>query len=239
MRTILTGLLALPLVAGCGQTLVLELPSAPPNPFEEPLQGPQPLLPRVECEFMTLLIDFSRKGEVEVSARVARAMAEEFESFGTRVTDDPNRAYWSLMILASGNARRDGFVFSALLTARNMNEGYDPGVTVFARRTEPPPQVASTEDDPPTPPEDASPTPPADESPRERELRRRVEKLPTLYNGLSYGPLDQLDEQARTFARQAYAAVFPAAKQLCDFQAADERREQTLDEQLPKPPKPL
>ena len=70
-------------------------------------------------------------------------------------------------------------------------------------------------------------------------MQRRIKKLPTMYNGLSYGPYAQLEDQSRAFVRQAYAAIFPAAKQLCDFQAADEKREQTVDRQLPGLPEPL
>ena len=36
-----------------------------------------------------------------------------------------------------------------------------------------------------------------------------------------------------------YAAVFPFAKELCAFEAADRKREQTLDEELPGRPAPL
>jgi hypothetical protein len=198
-------------VAGCGQTLVVNVPDAPALPFEpEEPPASDAADPRVECEFMTLMIDFSRQGDVGVGARVARAMAKEFESLGTRVTSSSGEAYWSLMILASHNSRKDGYIFSAMLSARNMNEGYDPGVTVFQRDGE---------------------GRAADGKPSDR--------IPTLYNGLSYGPYTALEEQARQYVHQAYAAVFPYAQQLCAFEAADKQREQTLDEQLPATPAPL
>jgi hypothetical protein len=195
----------------CGQTLVVKVPNAPALPFlkeRRVIADPDDADPRVVCEFMTVMIDFSRHGEIEVAARVARAMEQEFESLGTRITTS-KEAYWSLMILASDNSRRDGYIFSAMLSARNMNEGYDPGVTVFQR-----------EDDRPVD-------------------GKKSDKVPTLYNGLSYGPYEVLEEQSRQYVRQAYAAIFPYAQQLCAFEAADKQREQTLDAQLPAEPAPL
>ena len=63
--------------------------------------------------------------------------------------------------------------------------------------------------------------------------------MPTLYNGLSYGPYATLEDQARNYVRQAYAAVFPYAQELCAFEAADRKREQTIEEELPARPAPL
>jgi hypothetical protein len=204
--------------SACGRTLVLELPEAPPNPFAAPPLGPEPP-PRVECEFMSVWIDSSRRGDRPLAARVVRAMKREFETFGARVVPDPDDAYWSLMILAARDGRGSGgFVFSGLLTSRNMNEGYDPGVTVYANEA---PEARKR----PGPDTDAE----ADAEPR------WIEKLPTMYNGLSYGTDVQLEDQARAFVRQAYAAVFPAAEQLCQFQAADRARERALDRQLGVP----
>ena len=48
-----------------------------------------------------------------------------------------------------------------------------------------------------------------------------------------------LEEQARRYVRQAYAAIFPYAQQLCAFEAADKQREQDLDKELPGSPAPL
>ncbi len=195
----------------CGQTLVVKVPDAPTLPFlneRHASDDADPPDPRVVCEFMTVMIDFSRHGEIDVAARVADAMEQEFESLGTRVTTS-KKAYWSLMILASDNSRRDGYIFSAMLSARNMNEGYDPGVTVFQR-----------EDDRPVD-------------------GKKTDKIPTLYNGLSYGPYEALEEQSREYVRQAYAAILPYAQQLCAFEAADKQREQSLDAQLPAEPAPL
>jgi hypothetical protein len=203
--------------SGCGQTLVLKVPDLPPwlggDPPRTPRARTEPEAVRLEeCPFMTVMIDYSREGNAEVGERVASAMAKEFEALGTHVTRSSNEAYWSLMILASENSRKDGFVFSAMFSARSMNEGYDPGVTVFQRNGESAPNAGSA---------------------------GRTQKIPTLYNGLSYGPYAVLEDQARSYVRQAYAAVYPFAQRLCAFEAADKKREQAVDEQLPAGPAPL
>jgi hypothetical protein len=206
------------LACGCGQTLVLKVPDVPwwlggENPRPAPAHGEAPAARLEKCPFMTVMIDYSREGNAEVGERVASAMAKEFETLGTHVTRSSNEAYWSLMILASENSRKDGYVFSAMFSARSMNEGYDPGVTVFQNNGESAPQDATG--------------------------AGRTQKIPTLYNGLSYGPYAVLEDQARSYVRQAYAAVYPFAQRLCAFDAADRKREQSVDEQLPAGPAPL
>jgi hypothetical protein len=201
------------LLAGCGKTFVLRVPEAPWHAFGE--KKAPPARARAvqgakleECPFMTVMIDYSREGNPVVGQRVVSAMEKEFEAQGLRVTRSSNDAYWSLMILASENSRKDGYVFSAMFSARNMSEGYDPGVTVFQRDGESAPNG-------------------------------RTQKIPTLYNGLSYGPYAVLEEQARSYVRQAYSAVYPFARKLCASEANDRQREKSLDEQLPAGPAPL
>ncbi len=204
------------LASGCGKTLVLKLPEAPSLPFREkrePPPGARSEAGRLEeCPFLTVMIDYSREGDPVVGARVATAMAREFKAQGLHVTRSSNDAYWSLMILASENSRKDGYVFSAMFSARSMNEGYDPGVTVYQRNGERAPPGA-----------DAGTT----------------QKIPTLYNGLSYGPYHVLEDQARSYVRQAYSAVYPFAQKLCAFEAADRKREESIERQLPAGPAPL
>jgi hypothetical protein len=220
-RSIAPALLWLWLATGCGQTLVMNVPKAPPLPFQkqsaahdkkDDKKEQEDAHALAECPFMTVMIDYSRQGNVEIGARVAAAMKQEFEALGTRVTSSTDQAYWSLMILASESSRKDGYIFSAMLSARNMNEGYDPGVTVFQRDKEKQ-QAEQGKGDP--------------------------HKVPTLYNGLSYGPYATLEDQSRNFVRQAYAAVFPFAKELCAFEDADRKREHSLEQELPAQPAPL
>lgn len=207
----------LPLLAclACGQTYMLYVPEAP-FAFGEPAAQAEESDPRVHCEFMTVLIDYSRDGmglspaDLTVASRVAEAMTEEFENIGTRVTDSRAEAYWSLMILASNNERHDGYIFSALLAARNLHEGDSGGLSTYG----------------------------ADAAATDGEIAERIE-IPTMYNGLSHGPYASLDDQAREYVQRAYKAVFPAARQLCDFEAADQDREAEIDAQLPTQPQPL
>ena len=198
--------------AGCGRAFVLQVPDFRPNLvarlFAEEPASPLPL-ERLDCRFMSVLVDYSRHGDTRVAVEVAEAMADEFEALGTRVTSDRSEAFWSLMILASQQGR-NGYIFSAMFSARNMNEGYDPGVTVFR----------SEDDDAPKP--GAAPG-----------------KIPTMYHGLSYGPQALIEDQARIFVRQAYTAVHPYAEQLCALEDSDREREESLDEQLPGEPEPL
>jgi hypothetical protein len=223
------GLLVLA-ATGCGRTFVLTIPELPfrDEPVPPKTAKGEPASPRVECNFMTVVIDYSQNGELGVAARVAHAMADEFDHLGTRVTESADEAYWSLMILAADNARKDGYVFSAMLTARNMNEGYDPGVVVFQRDSDTP--DGQNRQDPPAP---------AVEGPRDPQGSEKPTKLATMYNGLSYGPYDALEEQSRRYVRQAYRAIFPYAQQLCAFEAADKQREENLDKELPGSPAPL
>ena len=201
--------------SGGGHTFVLKVPDLPS--WLGGASG-QPKGPRAHarngkleaCPFMSVMIDYSREGDPVVGERVASAMAKEFKEQGVRVVRSSNDAYWSLMILASENSRKDGYVFSAMFSARSMNEGYDPGVTVFQRDGEKTPESAA-----------------------------RTTKIPTLYNGLSYGPYATLEDQAKSYVRQAYSAVYPFAQKLCAFESTDRKREQAIDEQLPAGPAPL
>lgn len=211
MRDLFACILLCLLATGCGKTLVLRIPS----PLARTADLEDETDPRAECEFMTILIDYSRNGmgltpeDVRIAARVADAMESEFAAHGTHVTQKRGKAYWSLMILAANNERSDGYIFSALLASRSMSEGYDPGVAVYAAAEE----VGESADAPAA--------------------------LPSMYNGLSYGPYENLEDQAREYVRRAYKAVFPTAKQLCEFAEADRQREEDVDGQLPDPPVPL
>jgi hypothetical protein len=215
MRQLLIAMLLCLPSLGCGQTYMLYVPESP-FPGADSVAETRESDPRVECEFMTVMIDYSRSGmglspaDVKIASRVADAMSTEFESYGTHVTDVRNDAYWSLMILASNNERHDGYIFSALLTARNMNEGQGPGLAAYG----------------------------SDEDESDEEISDLI-KIPSMYNGLSYGPYTNLEDRAREYVRQAYNAVFPAARQLCDFEAADTAREADLESQLPALPQPL
>lgn len=199
--------------SGCGTTIVLKIPDLPSWLGGDDPSPPSAQVKRVkmkDCPYMTVMIDYSREGDPVVGERVAGAMAREFKKQGLRVTRSSSDAYWSLMILASENSRKDGYVFSAMFSARSMNEGYDPGVTVFQR-----------------------------DGKKSADQAGKTQKIPTLYNGLSYGPYAVLEDQARGYVQQAYAAVYPFAQRLCAFDANDRDREQSIEDQLPAGPAPL
>ena len=210
---------------GVAAFLVLRRAPEPPRtpepplvavPEPEPPPEPAPALPPPlhGCSLLTILIDSSPQGDQELAQRAEVAMSSELLRFGARTTHSPADAYWSLMILASNNERHDGYIFSALLAARNMHEGDAGGLASYVG------EEAETEDV-----ETALPTAGA--------------SVPSMYNGLSYGPYASLEDQAREYVRRAYEAVFPAAQSLCNFEAADKARESEIESQLPNQPQPL
>lgn len=184
------------------------------------VEAPELPPPLENCATLTILVDASRRGDPQIAARTRRAMSSELERFGARISDSPAGAYWSLMILASPNSRRDGFIVSVLLSARTASEGIGPGMTTFAREQRAEPEAAAGAGDGDAAAADAAP-------------------VPTLYSGLAYGSWGQLESQARALARQAYTTVYPALRRLCDYEASERLRERALEEQLPAPPRPL
>ena len=207
-RSLIALLICLPCL-GCGQTYMLYVPESPIS-FAE---GTEELVPGEETDPRVGL----SPADLKVASRVKNAMQDEFENYGTHVTDTRSEAYWSLMILASNNERHDGYIFSALLAARNMHEGDGGGLASY---------VGEESDEAKR--ESAAPGDPV-----------RVTRIPSMYNGLSYGPYASLEDQAREYVRRAYKAVFPAAQSLCNFEAADKARESEIESQLPNQPQPL
>ena len=184
--------------------------------------------PLVDCELMTILIDASRQGDAAIAGRARTIMSREFERFGARISPTPEGAYWSLMILASQNSRRDGFILNALLTARTGSESSGPGMTVFSRDGEPPVEAGAEAEAGEDAPEEAA-----------EDAAEGEQGVATLYNGIAFGPHAQLDKQARALTRQAYAAVYPAARRMCEYAAGEQQRERELEEQVPAGPEPL
>jgi hypothetical protein len=192
------------LTTGCGTRLVIDLPKLPPVGFREAAPRPQP-----GCTYLNVVVDYSTNAmgmtakDVALSAHVAQAMARELTRLGAHVSEDPGSAYWSLMIMATHNIRDGGFIFSAYLTLRNLQEVRDSGLAIYAGS-----QAAD-------------------------------DKQATMYTGVSYGSHQDLDKMAREFVRQADAALLPAARELCAFEALEARRRDEVDEQVPYPELPL
>lgn len=198
------------------------------DPAEDPAPAPALPPPLEDCDVLTILINASQRGDPKITERARAAISSEFRRFGATITDSPEEAYWSLMLLATPNSRRDGFILNALLSARSGLEGAGPGMSVFRREAgqgqaeaEGPAVDAggrAAEPAPPGAPEGA---------------------VATLYTGLAFGPHAQLQRRARELTRQAYAAVYPAARRMCDYDASERQRERELREQLPPAPELL
>lgn len=219
--------LALCLGAGCGW-LPVDLFR---DPAEEAAPRP-PLPPPLEnCEVLSILIDASRRGDPKITERARAAMSGEFRRFGATITDSPEDAYWSLMILGTQNSRRDGFIVNVLLTARSGTESGGPGMSVFSR-SGPGADEASE-------PEVNAGGEASDGAGPSRPPAAPAGAVPTLYSGIAFGPHAQLARRSRELSRQAYAAIYPAARRMCDYEASEQRRERELQEQFPPPPDPL
>jgi hypothetical protein len=63
--------------------------------------------------------------------------------------------------------------------------------------------------------------------------------LPSLYTGISYGSLQDVERFARQFVQKADAALLPSARQLCAFEATEQQRHDDVDAQVPVPELPL
>lgn len=125
--------LLLTLGLGCGTRVVLTIPQLPGS------EPPQVARPDDGCRYLRVLVDFSTQAtgmtsrDVQLSAYVAEVMKRELVEIGAYVTEDPRDAYWSLMVMAAHNPRDDGYLFSAMLSLRNLREGHDPGLATYAK----------------------------------------------------------------------------------------------------------
>lgn len=127
--------LALLLGTGCGTHVVLRIPDFPSfASAPAPVASAEP-----NCRYLNVLIDYSTEAsglelrDVSLSAHVAEVMKKEFARLGIHVTEDPNEAYWSLMLIAVNNQRDGGFIFSAMLHLRDLSEARNPGISTYAR----------------------------------------------------------------------------------------------------------
>jgi hypothetical protein len=59
--------------------------------------------------------------------------------------------------------------------------------------------------------------------------------LATTYSGLGYGPGAELEQTVRAFIRHADAALVPAVRNLCAYQARNDAREADLERLIPTP----
>jgi hypothetical protein len=123
------------LCIGCANPLVIVLPGL--NRQEETTVAHAERLPK-DCRYIRVAISHAKDAssmsndDLEVSAKVAALMRREFSNAGATVTDIPDEAYWSLMVMAAADDRHhEGFVFSASIGLRDMHESHDPGITTY------------------------------------------------------------------------------------------------------------
>lgn len=139
-------LLATTVTAGCGTRMVVTFPKFP-SFGKETASAPRPA---ADCRYLNVLVNYSTQAagmsgkDLEIAASVADAMKQEFRRLGARVIDEPNGAYWSLMLMAVHNVRDDGFIFSATLSLRDLSESHDPGIATYAGETRPGPATLYT-----------------------------------------------------------------------------------------------
>ena len=191
------------LATGCGSRIVMTVPR---SPFAA---APPPVVrPPGECRYLNVLVGYSTQAagmsgrDVALSAEVAEEMIQELQRLGAHVTDQPGRAYWSLMLLAIHNQRDDGFIFSASLALRELAEARDTGIATYSEQ-------------------------------------KQASAPATIYTGISYGSLQDIRRQARTFVQSADAALLPSYRRLCAFEAEENARHDAVEAQVPAPELPL
>lgn len=64
---------------------------------------------------------------------------------------------------------------------------------------------------------------------------RSAPGAPTMYSGLGYGFGEELEETVRTFIRRADEVLVPAVRNLCEYQARNDAREEDLEQRVPVP----
>lgn len=123
---------------GCGTGLPLRAPGTLGFAARPAVPRPPPAPPSA-CGYLTLRVDYSRHGfntsagDTDVAAVIAHLLEREFARLGVVVTDDPARAYWSLMILGAERRDTGEFVFSGMLALRDLEvEGRGGGLASYS-----------------------------------------------------------------------------------------------------------
>lgn len=132
-RLIVIGLLGL--CIGCAKPLVIVVPGIDSSPEADTASAER--LPD-DCPFNRIAITHSQNAptmsndDLAVSAKVAELFRRELSKTGATITNTPEDAYWSLMVMAASDARHyEGFIFSASIRLRDLREGRDPGITAY------------------------------------------------------------------------------------------------------------
>jgi hypothetical protein len=127
------------LCLGCAQPLIIVVPGVAPREARNAISAER--LPD-GCPYTRMAITHSRTGssisnaDLHVSSKIAELMRREFVNSGATITDRPADAYWSLMVMAVADDRHyEGFIFSASIGLRALQEGHDPGITSYKAST--------------------------------------------------------------------------------------------------------
>ncbi|UCF69386.1 MAG: hypothetical protein JSV80_08985 [Acidobacteriota bacterium] len=111
-------------------------PAAAHAPYDRDLQTPLEVL--LECRFLTVWVDYPQHGsgmtfrDQLLNARVAGYMKRELSALGHSISEEPETAYWALVIMASNMAHRQ-FALTATLKLRNLKEGNASGFVRYPR----------------------------------------------------------------------------------------------------------
>jgi hypothetical protein len=111
-------------------------PVAAHAPYDRDLHTP--LQVPLECRFLKVWVDYPRLGNGMTSrdqllnAQVAGFMKKELSELGHSISEEPESAYWALVIMASNMAHRQ-FALTATLKLRNLDEGSASGFIRYPR----------------------------------------------------------------------------------------------------------
>lgn len=95
--------------------------------------------PAADCRYLSVWVDYSNdatgltRKDVKLNESIAKLMERELSHIGHRISDDPQSAYWSLMIMGANTGYRDQFVFTAMLSLRSLEEGYGSGLAGYSK----------------------------------------------------------------------------------------------------------
>jgi hypothetical protein len=106
--------------------------------------------PAADCRYLSVWVDYSHdatgltRKDLKLNESIAKLMERELSRIGHRISDDPRSAYWSLMIMGANTGYRDQFVFTAMLSLRNLQESYGSGLVGYSGSDESAPPTMYT-----------------------------------------------------------------------------------------------
>jgi hypothetical protein len=98
--------------------------------------------PSASCRYLSIWVDYSHDAtgltpkDLKLNESIAHLMERELTRLGHRISEDPQLAYWSLTIMGAHTGYRDQFVFTAMLSLRNLEEAYGSGLVGYSNPDE-------------------------------------------------------------------------------------------------------